>query len=59
VRTPRTSRSRSKDLDPKRAVPFVKLNRQGTLRFRVFKKQGDTWQPGQDVRGLVAVEVLT
>ena len=46
------------DLDPKLAVPFVKLNRQGSLRFRVFKKHGDTWQPGQDLRGLVAVEVL-
>lgn len=46
------------DLDPALAVPFVKLNRQGSLRFRVFKKQGDTWQPGQDLRGLVAVEVL-
>jgi len=47
-----------RDLDPKQAIPFVKLNRQGTLRFRVFKKQGDTWQPGADLRGLVAVEVL-
>jgi hypothetical protein len=46
------------DLDPKAAVPFVKLNRQGTLRFRVYKKQGDTWQPGQDLRGLTRVEVL-
>lgn len=46
------------DLDPALAVPFVKLNRQGALRFRVFKKQGDTWQPGQDLRGLVGVEVL-
>jgi hypothetical protein len=46
------------DLDPKTSVPFVKLNRQGTLRFRVFKKQGDTWQPGADLRGLAAVEIL-
>jgi hypothetical protein len=46
------------DLDPKSSIPFVKLNRQGALRFRVFKKQGDTWQPGQDLRGLVRVEVL-
>lgn len=46
------------DLDPKVAVPFVKLNRQGTLRFRVFKKQGELWQPGQDLRGLAAIEVL-
>jgi hypothetical protein len=46
------------DLDPKTNVPFVKLNRQGTLRFRVFEKQGDTWQPGPDLRGLVGIEVL-
>ncbi len=46
------------DLDPKQAVPFVKLNRQGALRFRVFKKQGDTWQPGADLRALSRVEIL-
>jgi hypothetical protein len=46
------------DLDPKTAIPFVKLNRQGSLRFRVYKKQGETWQPGQDLRGLLRVEVL-
>lgn len=46
------------DLDPKSAIPFVKLNRQGSLRFRVYKKQGDTWQPGQDLRSLARVEVL-
>ncbi len=46
------------DLDPATSVPFVKLNRQGTLRFRVFKKQGDTWQPGSDLRGLTTIEVL-
>jgi hypothetical protein len=46
------------DLDPKTSVPFVKLNRQGSLRFRVHKKQGDTWQLGQDLRGLTRIEVL-
>ncbi|MDB4953251.1 MAG: hypothetical protein JWO36_820 [Myxococcales bacterium] len=46
------------DFDPKHSVPFIKLNRQGQLRFRVFKKQGDTWQPGGDLRGLVGVQVL-
>ena len=46
------------DLDPKTSVPFVKLNRQGQLRFRVFKKQGDGWQPGPDLRGLTKVEIL-
>jgi len=46
------------DLDPKVAVPFVKLNHQGALRFRVFKKQGATWQPGADLRGLTKIEIL-
>ncbi len=26
--------------------------------FRVFKKQGDTWQPGADLRALSRVEIL-
>jgi len=46
------------DLDPKTSIPFIKLNRQGALRFRVYKKQGETWQAGPDLRGLVRVEVL-
>jgi hypothetical protein len=46
------------DLDPATAVPFLKLNRQGTIRFRVFRKQGETWQMGSDLRGLTAIEVL-
>jgi hypothetical protein len=46
------------DIDEKVAVPFVKLNRQGVLRFRVFRKQGETWQPSSDLRGLTSIEVL-
>ena len=46
------------DLDPATAVPFLKLNRQGTIRFRVFRKQGETWQMGSDLRGLSAIEIL-
>jgi hypothetical protein len=48
----------TQDLDPKVAVPFLKLNRQGTIRFRVFRKQGETWQMGSDLRGLTTIEVL-
>jgi hypothetical protein len=48
----------AQDLDPKAAVPFLKLNRQGTIRFRVFRKQGDTWQTGSDLRGLTTIEVI-
>jgi hypothetical protein len=46
------------DLDPKVAVPFIKLNRQGQLRFRVFKKQGQGWVPSGDLRDLQRIEIL-
>ena len=40
-----------------RSVPFIKLNRQGLLRFRVVKKAGDGWVPGGDLRGLTTIDV--
>ena len=46
------------DFDPKTSIPYVKLNRQGALRFRVFKKQGDAWQVSGDLRGITSIEVL-
>jgi hypothetical protein len=46
------------DLDPATSIPFVKLNRQGALRVKIFKKQGATWQATGDLRGLVRIEVL-
>ncbi|MBL0219816.1 MAG: hypothetical protein IPQ07_38875 [Myxococcales bacterium] len=46
-----------KDLDDK-TVPFVKLNRQGSLRFRIFKQQGEGWTPSGDLRALTSIEVL-
>jgi hypothetical protein len=46
------------DFDPKTSVPYVKLNRQGALRVTVFKKQGEGWQKGGDLRGLAAIEVV-
>jgi hypothetical protein len=45
--------------DPKTSIPFVKLNRQGSLRMRIYKKVGGEWQPGGgDLRDLDGVEVL-
>lgn len=38
------------------SVPFIKLNKQGALRFRVLKKAGDGWTPSGDLRGLVAID---
>jgi hypothetical protein len=46
------------DVDPKVAMPFVKLNRQGALRFIVFKKNGEAWTRGGDLRDLSHVEVV-
>lgn len=46
------------DLDPATSIPFVKLNRQGSLRVKIFKKQGATWQGTGDLRGLQRIEVL-
>lgn len=46
------------DLDPNKSIPYVKLNRQGALRFIVYKKQGVSWQRGGDLRGLAHVEIL-
>jgi hypothetical protein len=46
------------DLDPAGAMPFVKLNRQGSLRFIVFKKNGEAWTRGGDLRDLAKIEVV-
>jgi hypothetical protein len=46
------------DLDPAKSVPFMKLNRQGTLRVKVYRKQGDSWQASGDLRGLARVEIV-
>ena len=45
------------DLDDK-TIPFLKLNRQGSLRFRLYKQQGEGWQPAGDLRDLAKIEVL-
>ena len=37
-------------------IPFIKLNKQGALRFRVLKKVGAGWTPSGDLRALVAIE---
>lgn len=41
------------------SIPYVKLNRQGLLRLRIFQKQGENWNPtGGDLREFTAIEVL-
>jgi hypothetical protein len=38
-------------------VPFIKLNRQGALRFRMYKKQGDGWASSGELRSLAEIRV--
>ena len=45
-----------KDLDAG-TVPFVKLNKQGSLRVRVLKKAGTGWQTAGELRALAAIKV--
>ena len=45
------------DFDDKTTIPFIKLNRQGSLRFRMLKKQGDGWQYAGDLRALSTIKV--
>ena len=46
-----------KDFDDTTKVPFVKLNKQGQLRFRVYAKRGEGWQASGDLRALATVQV--
>ncbi len=39
------------------SVPFIKLNRKGALRFRLYKKQGDGWQSSGDLASLAEIRV--
>lgn len=46
------------DLAPDRGFGFLKLNRQGQLRFKWFVRQGDAWRPAGDLRGLTSITAL-
>jgi hypothetical protein len=46
-----------KDLADGKTVPFIKLNKQGTLRLRVMKQSGTAWQPAGDLRSLSKITV--
>ena len=45
------------DFDDKTTIPFIKLNRQGSLRYRLMKKQGTGWQAAGDLRALATIKV--
>ena len=40
------------------SIPFVKLNKQGQLRLKVYKKQGDGWASAGDLRALSKITQL-
>jgi hypothetical protein len=46
-----------RDLDPATSKPFIKLNRSGQLRFRLFRKAGDTWDIAGELRGIARIEL--
>ena len=46
-----------KDLDAN-TIPFIKLNRKGSLRFRLYKKQGEGFQNAGELSALARIEVI-
>lgn len=47
------------ELDPKKSVAFMKLNRSGQLRFRLFQKnKGGGWDIAGELRGVTTIELL-
>jgi hypothetical protein len=47
------------ELDPKKSVAFMKLNRSGDLRFRLFQKnKGGGWNIAGELRGVTTIELL-
>ncbi len=47
-----------KDFDDKTVVPFVKLNKQGSLRFKIYTKKAEGWISTGDLRALTTIEIL-
>lgn len=45
------------DLDPSKGKGFIKLNRSGQLRFRLFRKTGEAWDIAGELRGLSEIVV--
>lgn len=45
------------DWDPAKAMLYLKLNKSGQLRFRVFRKTGDVWEMAGELRGVQKVRV--
>ena len=49
----------AKQLDPKTDLAFMKVNKQGQLRFRLFEKNaGGAWDTVGDLRGVTTIELV-
>ncbi|HVV84948.1 MAG TPA: hypothetical protein VHE35_17915 [Kofleriaceae bacterium] len=46
------------DFDPAKTVLYLKLNRSGVIRFRVFRKTGETWEVGGELRGITKINIV-
>lgn len=53
-----TLRLEGDDLDPKKTVLYLKLNRSGEFRFRRFAKQGEAWSMTGELRGVRKISVV-
>jgi len=47
------------DFDPAKTMLYVKVNKSGVIRFRVFRKQGDAWEVGGELRGITKIKVVS
>lgn len=45
------------DWDPAKTTLYLKLNKSGQLRFRVFRKTGEVWEMAGELRGVQKVRV--
>lgn len=45
------------DFDPAKATAFIKLNRSGQMRFRLFRKAGSTYDIAGELRGIDKIEL--
>lgn len=52
-----TLRIEGDDWDPAKAILYLKLNKSGQLRFRVFRKTGEVWEMAGELRGVQKIRV--
>jgi hypothetical protein len=49
----------AKQLDPKTDLAFMKVNKQGQIRFRLFEKNaGGAWDVAGELRGVTTIELI-